>query len=105
MRWVRGSVDTSDQYGPFTNEELVGRPLRSRRDEVVPATKGGLVVDDPETFASHRDGRPEHLRKELHRTQLPGIPGGFGRILRIPNPCGTRAGSGCASAPGPRFRA
>lgn len=56
-------IDTADQYGPFTNEELVGSALRGRRDEVVLATKGGLVVDDPETFASHRDGRPEHMRK------------------------------------------
>lgn len=55
-------IDTADQYGPFTNEELVGRALRGRRDEVVLATKGGLVVDDPRTFASHRDGRPAHLR-------------------------------------------
>ncbi|MFE3460933.1 aldo/keto reductase [Nocardiopsis aegyptia] len=55
-------IDTSDQYGPFTNEELVGRALRGHRDRAYLATKGGLVVDDPETFASHRDGRPEHLR-------------------------------------------
>ncbi|MEU8095713.1 aldo/keto reductase [Streptomyces rubiginosohelvolus] len=55
-------IDTADMYGPFTNEELVGRALRGRRDEVVLATKGGLVVDDPTTYASHRDGRPEHLR-------------------------------------------
>lgn len=55
-------IDTADMYGPFTNEALVGRALRGRRDEVVLATKGGLVVDDPKTYASHRDGRPEHLR-------------------------------------------
>ncbi|MEV5143598.1 aldo/keto reductase [Streptomyces sp. NPDC052727] len=55
-------IDTADMYGPFTNEALVGRALRGRRDEVVLATKGGLVVDDPKTYASHRDGRPEYLR-------------------------------------------
>ncbi|WP_405727654.1 aldo/keto reductase [Streptomyces sp. NBC_01537] len=55
-------IDTADMYGPFTNEELVGRALHGRRDEVVLATKGGLVVDDPRTYAMHRDGRPEHLR-------------------------------------------
>ncbi|MFG2333244.1 aldo/keto reductase [Streptomyces sp. NPDC048604] len=55
-------IDTADQYGPFTNEELVGRAIKGRRDELVLATKGGLVVDDPATFRSHRDGRPEHLR-------------------------------------------
>lgn len=58
-------VDTSDQYGPFTNEELVGRALRGRRERAYLATKGGLVVDDPATFASHRNGRPEHLRAAL----------------------------------------
>ena len=55
-------VDTADQYGPFTNETLVGRALRGHRERAFLATKGGLVVDDPETFAAHRDGRPEHLR-------------------------------------------
>ncbi|WP_406863671.1 aldo/keto reductase [Streptomyces sp. HUAS MG47] len=55
-------IDTADQYGPFTNEELVGRAIAGRRDELVLATKGGLVVDDPATFRAHRDGRPEHLR-------------------------------------------
>jgi aryl-alcohol dehydrogenase-like predicted oxidoreductase len=55
-------IDTADMYGPFTNEALVGRALRGRREKVVLATKGGLVVDDPKTYASHRDGRPEHLR-------------------------------------------
>ncbi|MEU1872720.1 aldo/keto reductase [Streptomyces sp. NPDC019793] len=55
-------VDTADQYGPFTNELLVGKALRGRRDDALLATKGGLVVDDPATYQSHRDGRPEYLR-------------------------------------------
>src|SRR4051812_40635904 len=38
--------DTADMYGPFTNEELVGRALRDRRDEVVIATKFGNVRGD-----------------------------------------------------------
>jgi aryl-alcohol dehydrogenase-like predicted oxidoreductase len=36
-------VDTAEAYGPYTNEELVGRAIRGRRDEVVLATKFGLV--------------------------------------------------------------
>jgi aryl-alcohol dehydrogenase-like predicted oxidoreductase len=36
-------IDTAEIYGPFINEELVGRPLRGRRDDVVLATKFGLV--------------------------------------------------------------
>jgi len=58
-------IDTSDVYGPFTNEELVGRALEDRRDQAVLATKVGLVVDDPVTFAMHRDGRAEHVREAI----------------------------------------
>jgi aryl-alcohol dehydrogenase-like predicted oxidoreductase len=36
-------LDTSDAYGPFTNEELVGKAIRGRRDEVRVATKFGFV--------------------------------------------------------------
>src|SRR4051794_12253187 len=46
-------VDTAEIYGPFTNEELVGRALKDRRDAVVLATKFG--------FISHGSGGPGHL--------------------------------------------
>ncbi|WP_328312634.1 aldo/keto reductase [Streptomyces sp. NBC_00442] len=46
-------VDTAEVYGPFTNEELVGRAIAGRRDEVVVATKFGLV--------SHAGGGPNVL--------------------------------------------
>src|SRR3954471_17889098 len=36
-------LDTADMYGPFTNERLVGRAIRDRRDQVVLATKFGNV--------------------------------------------------------------
>ncbi|NOK58898.1 MAG: aldo/keto reductase [Chloroflexi bacterium AL-W] len=55
-------LDTSDVYGPFTNEELVGQALRSRRDEVVVATKCGLVVEDIATYRLGRNGTPEHIK-------------------------------------------
>ncbi|HEX8103603.1 MAG TPA: aldo/keto reductase [Solirubrobacteraceae bacterium] len=58
-------LDTADIYGPFTNEELVGRALRRRRDEAIVATKCGFVVDDAATYAVHRDGRPEHVRAAI----------------------------------------
>ncbi|MCW2607433.1 MAG: aldo/keto reductase [Frankiales bacterium] len=51
-------IDTADVYGPFTNEELVGRGLQGRRDEAVLATKAGLVVRDGRPAP---DGRPEHV--------------------------------------------
>jgi len=60
-------IDTADVYGPFSNEELVGRALAGRREEAVLATKCGLVAEpdagpDAATTAVRRDGRPEHIR-------------------------------------------
>jgi aryl-alcohol dehydrogenase-like predicted oxidoreductase len=43
-------IDTAEIYGPYTNEELVGRALEGRRDEVILATKFGLI--------SHAGGKP-----------------------------------------------
>ena len=51
-------IDTAEIYGPYTNEELVGRALKGRRDEVVVATKFGLVAHDgrgPWTLDSSQD--------------------------------------------------
>jgi aryl-alcohol dehydrogenase-like predicted oxidoreductase len=53
--------DTADAYGPYTNELLLGRALRKRRDEAVIATKCGLI-SHPE-LGMLRNGRPEHIRK------------------------------------------
>jgi aryl-alcohol dehydrogenase-like predicted oxidoreductase len=65
-------IDTSDMYGPFTNEQLVGRALAGRRDEAVLATKGGLVVGEPAAagdahaaYGIRRVGRPEHLHAAI----------------------------------------
>ncbi|WP_439423197.1 aldo/keto reductase [Saccharothrix sp. HUAS TT10] len=57
-------LDTADMYGPFTNEELVGRAIRSRRDEVVLATKFA-VVRDPGTPRSAWGlrGDPEYVKQ------------------------------------------
>ncbi len=54
-------VDTAEIYGPYTNEELVGRALNDRRDEVVLATKNGMVShagDGP----GHIDSSPANIR-------------------------------------------
>lgn len=53
-------LDTSDDYGPRVNEELLGRALAGRRDEAVLATKGGIVRDDAGRM--RLDGSPAHLR-------------------------------------------
>ena len=58
-------LDTADMYGPFTNEELVGRAIAGRRDEVVLATKCGLVVEDAAEYVLRRNGRPEHVRSAI----------------------------------------
>jgi aryl-alcohol dehydrogenase-like predicted oxidoreductase len=58
-------LDTADIYGPYTNEELVGRALAGRRDEAVLATKCGMVVEDIATYRLGRDGRPEHVREAI----------------------------------------
>ena len=55
-------LDTSDMYGPFTNEQLIGAALAgSERDEAVVATKVGLVVEDVAEANVSRNGRPEHV--------------------------------------------
>src|ERR1700752_1115036 len=55
-------LDTADIYGPYTNEELVGRALKGRRDGVVLATKFGNVRKEDGTFVGI-DGRPEYVRQ------------------------------------------
>ena len=54
--------DTADIYGPFTNEELVGRAIRDRRDRVVLATKFGNVRTADGKFVGI-NGRPEYVRQ------------------------------------------
>jgi aryl-alcohol dehydrogenase-like predicted oxidoreductase len=56
-------LDTADMYGPYTNEELVGRAIRGRRDEVVLATKFGIVRDPGDPARRAIDGRPERVRE------------------------------------------
>lgn len=53
-------LDTSDVYGPFTNEQLVGKAIRGRRDEVVLATKFGVRRGEDPT-QRWIDGRPEYV--------------------------------------------
>jgi aryl-alcohol dehydrogenase-like predicted oxidoreductase len=55
-------LDTADAYGPFTNEELVGRAIRDRRDQVVLATKFGNVRSADGGWHGI-DGRPEYVRR------------------------------------------
>jgi aryl-alcohol dehydrogenase-like predicted oxidoreductase len=55
--------DTSDMYGPHTNELLVGKALSGRRDEAVIATKFGIQRDPDEPTRRGVNGRPEYVRR------------------------------------------
>nr|WP_308211666.1 aldo/keto reductase [Actinoallomurus soli] len=52
-------IDTAEVYGPYTNEELVGRALKGRRDQVVLATKFGMISH---TGRSGLDSSPANIR-------------------------------------------
>ncbi len=55
--------DTADMYGPFVNEELVGRALAGHWGEVVIATKFGIVRDPSDPTRRGVSGRPEYIRQ------------------------------------------
>ena len=55
-------LDTADMYGPFKNEELVGEAIRGKREQVVLATKFGIVRDPKNPMARSINGRPEYVR-------------------------------------------
>lgn len=56
-------LDTADIYGPHTNEELVGRAIKGKRDKVVLATKFGIVRDPGNPAARGVSGKPEYVRQ------------------------------------------
>jgi aryl-alcohol dehydrogenase-like predicted oxidoreductase len=56
-------LDTADVYGPFLNEELVGKAIRGHRNQVVVATKFGIVRDPNNPQARGINGKPEYVRK------------------------------------------
>jgi pyridoxine 4-dehydrogenase len=68
-------IDTADAYGPEVSEEILAEALHPYPDDLVIATKGGLVRPGPGEWS--RDGRPEHLREacegSLRRLRLDAI--------------------------------
>jgi len=56
-------LDTAEVYGPYTNEELLGRALKGRRDEVTIATKFGFRIEDGRSTGV--DSRPENIRRAV----------------------------------------
>ena len=61
-------LDTSDVYGPHTNEELVGRAIMGKRDQMFLATKFGIVRDPADPSVRGVNGRPEYIRKAIEGT-------------------------------------
>jgi len=53
--------DTAEAYGPYANEELVGRAVKDRRDEVILATKFGWRIENGQMVGT--DSRPKHLKE------------------------------------------
>ena len=58
-------LDTADIYGPHTNEELVGKALKGRREKFVLATKFGIVFDPSNLGIRGINGKPEYVREAV----------------------------------------
>ena len=56
-------LDTADVYGPYKNEELVGRAIKGKRDKIVLATKFGIVRDPADPSARGVSGKPDYVRR------------------------------------------
>ncbi|HEX3527296.1 MAG TPA: aldo/keto reductase [Thermoanaerobaculia bacterium] len=61
-------LDTAEAYGPYTNEELLGRALQGRRDQVTLATKFGFRIENGQRMGTDRDSRPEHIRQVVEES-------------------------------------
>jgi aryl-alcohol dehydrogenase-like predicted oxidoreductase len=58
-------LDTADMYGPHTNEELVGRAIRGKREQVFLATKFGIMRSPTDPNVRGINGRPEYIRQAV----------------------------------------
>jgi aryl-alcohol dehydrogenase-like predicted oxidoreductase len=56
-------LDTADMYGPYKNEELVGQAIKERRDDVILATKFGIVRDPKNPLVRGVNGKPEYVKQ------------------------------------------
>jgi aryl-alcohol dehydrogenase-like predicted oxidoreductase len=56
-------LDTAEVYGPYTNEKLLGRALKGRRNEVVLATKFGFRIENGKQVGTGRNSHPKHIRQ------------------------------------------
>jgi len=58
-------LDTAEVYGPYINEELLGRALKGRRADVTIATKFGFRIENGKQVGTDRNSRPEHIREAV----------------------------------------
>jgi len=58
-------LDTAEVYGPFGNEELLGRALKGRRNQIVIGTKFGFRIENGKQVGIERNSRPEHIREAV----------------------------------------
>jgi aryl-alcohol dehydrogenase-like predicted oxidoreductase len=56
-------LDTADVYGPYINEELVGRAIKGKRDQIVLTTKFGIVRDPKNPSVRSVNGQPDYVRR------------------------------------------
>lgn len=61
-------LDTAEVYGPYANEELLGRALKGRRDQVILATKFGFRIKNGKQVGTERDSRPEHIHRVVEES-------------------------------------
>jgi len=61
-------LDTADVYGPHTNEELVGRAIKGKRDRVLIATKFGIVRDPADPTKRGVNGKPDYIRQSCENS-------------------------------------
>jgi len=58
-------LDTADMYGPYTNEELVGKAIKGKRDEFIIATKFGIQLHEGDPYKRTVNGKPEYVRQAV----------------------------------------
>src|SRR3984957_20378702 len=56
-------LDTADVYGPYKNEELIGRAIKGKRDQIVLATKFGILRDPANPMIRGVSGKPDYVRQ------------------------------------------
>lgn len=61
-------LDTADMYGPHTNEQLIGKAIAGKRDQVFLASKFGIVRDPANPIVRGVNGRPEYIRNAIDGT-------------------------------------